>query len=276
MPASIASIPATWAPAVRFGDAAPLNTLAAEAYERIRADIVAGRLRPGTKLMVALVKERYGIGGSPMREALTRLSADGLLKNEGQKGFRVASATIAELADIGRLRMHLELIATASAIRNGSVEWEVRVLSEFRRLQHALDSYNRDPAGYADAWEKNHRAFHFAVLSGCESPWLLHFCDRIYDQTERYRRLFTRYEDIPPALISSHKEIVDAVLARNAEEALRLTRNHVAFATRLTLGDMLENGAAPDPVAEAAIAALDDPALDVVKPNLDALARASG
>lgn len=260
-----------WGPGTRVEEGAALNTLAAEAYEKIRADLVAGRLHPGTKLRTELVKQRYGFGGSPMREALTRLAADGLLQREGQKGFRVASATVGELADIGKLRLQLELIATASAIRHGNVEWEVRVLSDYRRLGHAVDSYNRDPATYADQWERSHRSFHFAVLSGCGSPWLLHFCDRLYDQTERYRRLFTRYEDIPPALMSTHKEIVDAVLSRDGELALRHVRNHVAFATRQTLNDMLAHGVASDPAAEAAIAALEDPRSDVIRPNLDFL-----
>lgn len=250
-----------WGPRVRAGQLAQMNTLSIKAYELIRADVIGGRLTPDAKLMTSLVKQQYGIGGSPMREALTRLAADGLLKNEGQKGFRVAAVSVGELADLASVRLQLELLAVAAAIRIGNVEWEVRILSEFRRLQHVVEGYHTDSAAYADLWETTHRAFHFAILSGCDSPWLLHFFDRIYDQTERYRRLFTRYENIPPPLISSHKEILDALIAGDRDSALALTRSHIAYAARQTLSDMLAYGAvAADPDAEAAIAALSDPA----------------
>lgn len=261
MTSAAAKTQATWGPGIRVGRTETPNTLAAEAYERIRADVVAGRLTPGTKLLTEAIKERYGIGGSPMREALTRLAADGLLKNEGQKGFRVASASIGELADIGHVRLHLELKALADSIRYGSVDWEVSVVSSFHRLRHAVESYSKDPAHYADEWEATHRAFHFALLSGCGSPWLLHFCDRIYDQTERYRRLYTPYDKIPPPLISSHKEIMDAVLARELEKGLTLARDHIAFATRQTLADMIASGVSSDAAGQSAIDSLQDTTL---------------
>jgi DNA-binding GntR family transcriptional regulator len=245
----------TWGPGLRSVRTTPPNTLSTEAYVRLRADIVSGRLAPGVKLTTKGVKERYGIGGSPMREALTHLAADGLLETEGQKGFTVVSASIGELADIGRVRMQLELQALALAVKRGGVDWEVALVSQFHRLQHALES-PRSEERYGDEWEQTHRAFHFALLSGCASPWLMHFCDRIYDQTERYRRLYTRYERIPAKLTRSHKALLDAALARDVEKSLALTRDHIAFATRQTLADMLAAGVKPDPAAEAAIGEL--------------------
>jgi GntR family carbon starvation induced transcriptional regulator len=247
-----------WGPGVRYIRQTPGNTLASEAYELVRADIISGRLAPGGKLLTESIKERYGIGGSPMREALTRLAADGLLTNEGQKGFRVVTASVGELADIGRVRMQLELNALTLAIEIGGVEWEVSVVSRFHRLQHALQSYRQNPDSYGDEWESSHRAFHFALLSGCDSPWMMHFCDRIYDQTERYRRLFTRYDRIPSKLNDSHKQIFDAAIARDLDTCLLLTRQHIAFATRQTLADMLTAGAAPDAKAELSIEQLGD------------------
>ncbi|MGH8238763.1 MAG: FCD domain-containing protein [Steroidobacteraceae bacterium] len=246
----------SWGPRVRVLQSSPPNTLSAELYERIRADVVGGRLQPGSKLLTAAVKRRYDVGGSPMREALTRLAADGLLKNEGQKGFKVVAVSIGELADIGRLRLELEFGALLESIKRGGVEWEVNVVSQFTRLQHALTDLTRNPVDYADEWETTHRAFHFALLGGCNSPWRQHFCDRIYDQMERYRRLFTKHKNIPSALLSSHKTIMDAALARDAATAGRLLSEHIIFATRQTLADMRKHGVGPAPEAEAAIESL--------------------
>jgi DNA-binding GntR family transcriptional regulator len=252
MRASVEDTIPNWGPGLRSMRTTPANTLSTEAYDQLRADVVSGRLPPGTKLTTKGVKERYGIGGSPMREALTRLAADGLLETEGQKGFTVVSASIGELADIGRVRMQLELQALSQAVKRGSVEWEVSVVSQFHRLQHALEA----PLTDGDEWEQTHRAFHFALLSGCASPWLMHFCDRIYDQTERYRRLYTSYERIPAKLMHSHKALLNAVLARDLEKTLALTRDHIAYATRQTLADMLAAGVTGDPAAETSIAEL--------------------
>lgn len=255
-----------WGPGLRSVRAGPANTLASEAYDRVRADIVGGRLEPGSRLLTESIRERYGIGGSPMREALTRLAADGLLSNEGQKGFRVVTASIGELADIGRVRMQMELNALSLAVQRGDVEWKVSIVSQFQRLQHALQGYEANPESYGDEWETSHRAFHFALLAGCNSPWLMHFCDRIYDQTERYRRLFTHYDRIPTTLLDSHKFLLDTAMAQDVDACLRINREHIAHATRQTLMDMLEAGAAEDEEAQQRIYALANTPLEGLIP----------
>lgn len=235
-----------------LGNSSP-KTLSAAAYERVRADIVSGAVKPGTKLLTNLVKQHYGIGGSPMREALVRLTAEGLVCNEGQKGFRVAGTSISELADIARLRYELEPRGLADSIQLGDVEWRVGVVSEFHRLQAAIDTDNPDPREYANQWEKAHRAFHFALLAACRSPWLLRFCGQLYDQAERYRRIYTAYQSIPLGLIASHEEIMNAALGRKVDLAIGLIRRHIAFAAHQTLMDMRKHNVPADPAAEAMI-----------------------
>src|SRR5690606_14642834 len=241
----------SWSPGVRSITPAPPKTLSEEAYELIRADVIAGRLAPGERLANAAIKRRYSIGGSPMREALTRLAADGLIVGVGQRGFRVVSATPGELADIGRVRLHLELHVLAESIRKGGVDWEAEIVSRYHRLTRAMEE--RKTAAYADNWEREHRAFHFAILSACGSPWLLHFCDRIYDQTERYRRLFTKYSDIPPCLVEAHGEILETILRRDVKKSVALMKQHIVTATQQTLNDMLKAGVPVDPSIKKAI-----------------------
>jgi len=68
----------------------PAGTLASSVYDRLRGDILSGSLPPGEKLRTEALRSRYEVGNSPIREALNRLSADGLVTREDQKGFRVA------------------------------------------------------------------------------------------------------------------------------------------------------------------------------------------
>jgi DNA-binding GntR family transcriptional regulator len=95
-------------------------TLTDQAYERLREDIVHGAFHPGDKLRIEFLKQTYDVGATPLREALYRLSADGFVHVQGQRGFRVADMSLEELKDITNLRVVLEGMAlTSRTSRNG-------------------------------------------------------------------------------------------------------------------------------------------------------------
>ena len=85
-----------------------LPTLNASALARLRDDIVACRLMPNKWLRVEMLRERYGIGTSPIREALMRLEAEGLVELEQNKGFKVSNVSSEGLADLMRTRIEIE------------------------------------------------------------------------------------------------------------------------------------------------------------------------
>ena len=83
--------------------------------------------------------------------------------------------------------------------------------------------------------ERRNRAFHAALESACNSPWLLHMCELLYDQSERYRRNFVAYPKIEPRIYEEHRAIMEAALAREAKTACRVLAEHIrrgAEATR--------------------------------------------
>ena len=82
-------------------------TRASAVYEQLRADITHGVLEPGAKLRVGAMGERYGVGASPLREALNRLSAEGLVARTDQRGFSVAALSWDELPILTRNRVQL-------------------------------------------------------------------------------------------------------------------------------------------------------------------------
>src|SRR3546814_6327802 len=93
---SVSMNPAATAPSAR--------TLARQAYQRIRQDIVAGRLLPGSKLKLESLVQQYRIGMSPLREALARRVGDQPVNSLEQSGFWVAPLSLEELDDISRVR----------------------------------------------------------------------------------------------------------------------------------------------------------------------------
>jgi GntR family transcriptional regulator, carbon starvation induced regulator len=102
-------------------------------YEQLRREIVSGRLLPGEKLRVEVLRERYGVGGSPLREAMNRLTAEGLVSQLDQKGFRVSPVSTDELLELTRTRCWLNEITLRESITRGDAAWEEQVLLAFHR-----------------------------------------------------------------------------------------------------------------------------------------------
>lgn len=221
-PASVSSAPETLAG----------ETIADSLRRLIRLEIVRGRLQPGAPLRTQVLCDEFGCSMAPLREALSRLSADGLVVAESQRGFRVASVTRAEWQDLIDRRLEIETRALALAVQHGSDEWEGEVV----RCEHefALVSQRRSKRrGEIDElWEQRHRALHLALLSGCGSPWLLRFCESLHDHCDRYRRLAKPASAAMDRLDTGEHALVAAALGRQRQRAVQLMREHI-----LAIGD---------------------------------------
>jgi DNA-binding transcriptional MocR family regulator len=109
-------------------------TRASAVYEQLRDDITRGVLEPGSKLRVGAISERYGVGASPLREALSRLSAEGLVARTDQRGFSVAALNWDELPVLTRNRVQLESLALAESIEHRDAAWEDQLALLVHRL----------------------------------------------------------------------------------------------------------------------------------------------
>jgi len=249
-----------WGPAPRRQIDAP-KTLADEAYQRIHDDIIRGVFAPDEKLQPDALRERYNIGLSPVREALSRLALEGLAVTEGQRGFFVAPATRQELLDIADLRINFSMMALQRSIERGDDAWENRVVTTYYQLHKLENLTKREPQTFHDEWERRNRDFHQALESGCGSPWLLHFCDILHDQIERYRRRFVVYTDIHPTIAEEHRQIMELSLARDSA-ACKVLKHHFEHATNVIGRSMAEavKGPAPAKKPRAAAKAKQKPA----------------
>ena len=218
---------------VRVRAAEPGRTLASNVLERLRHDILECRLEPGARLRFADLRVRYGVGTSPLREALMRLASDGLVMLEDHRGFHVAPVSAEKLLDKAFMRKEIETKALVLGIRNGDNAWEARVLAAFHALARRARP-DRDGAMDPD-WEARHCAFHFALVSGCGSDWLLRFRAILFDQWDRYRRLSIKYARDDRDFMREHRELKDAALERDADAATYLMNRHITMSTRQLL-----------------------------------------
>ena len=142
------------------GPAKQKPTRADDAYQKLRADILSGVLPPGHKLKFDVLQSELGYSASPLREALTRLSADGLVTSEHHRGFSVAEISYHELKDITRLRCLLEPLALKGSIEEGNDAWEADLLATFHRLSKIEERIGLGPNVPDDNWAHWHKHFH--------------------------------------------------------------------------------------------------------------------
>lgn len=201
------------------------RTGAQEIQNRLAADILAGRLIPGARLKLSEISDRYGSGMSPLREAMAGLSGMGLVLQEGQRGFRVAPVSLADLQDVIAMRSLLEVKALTLAISNGDVEWEAKIIASY----HRLTRHQRTSQQLIDEqWERLHRDFHLSLIEACHSARLFSYCDTLLAQFDRYRRIAVIACNRHAILTKRDGLIVEATLARDAVSACQLLSEHMA------------------------------------------------
>jgi GntR family carbon starvation induced transcriptional regulator len=227
------SAPAFWPSATDFTP--PVGrTLAAKVFRQMRADILECRLPPGSKLPFDELRARYSVAVSPLREALTRLTEEGLVILEEHRGFKVAPVTRQKLHEIISTRREVDALTIRLSIERGDAAWEARVRASFADLSSGPISAND---GEMDSvWERSHAAFHASLHSGSGSMWLERLCALLFDQTTRYRRLWFKHLRGDFDVVGEHCQIMEAVLARDVLAATYLLRRH----TELLVNPLLD------------------------------------
>ena len=202
------------------------TTRASAVYERLRADITCGALSPGSRLRVEAIGARYGVGASPLREALNRLSAEGLVARSDQRGFSVAPLDWDELPLLTRNRVQLESLALREAIERRTPAWEDQLVLLVHRLSRTPRSLSADHYEPNPAWEATHRDFHRTLLAGCPSRWLRGFCDTLADAAYRYRQVAAGANFSTRNEHAEHVALFTAAIDGRTDEAVRLLEEH--------------------------------------------------
>ncbi|WP_270937415.1 GntR family transcriptional regulator [Falsiroseomonas oryzae] len=192
--------------------------LTLQVHRRLRADLLNGRIAPGSKLKVQAIGAAYGAGASPVREALSSLAAEGLVQRIEGRGFRAAPATVGEFDELVRARCWLEEVVLRESLSAGDAAWEEALVVAQWRLRR-LD---RGDA----AWEAAHAAFHRALLAACPSSTLRDMAETLRERAERYRAL-ARPAAYPGRDVGAeHHAIAETALARHVPRAIMLLKEH--------------------------------------------------
>lgn len=218
------------------------QTLADAAYTQLRRDIIVGTRAPGERLRIERLKSIYGIGPTPLREAMQKLAQDGLVISKGNRGFAVAPLDPAEFQDLNLARTVIEKEALRLSIERGKDPWEARVVAAAHIMGKEDAALAEAPAQLPDSWERANTELHAALVSACGSEWLLKIRAGLHDLCERYRRASVYQKLGARDLRAEHAAIVEAALDRDADKACALIEAHFA----LTASMLTAEGEAED------------------------------
>jgi GntR family transcriptional regulator, carbon starvation induced regulator len=214
-------------------------TIGLRIFGALKSDVLSGRLLPDERLNIDALSERYEVSLSPLREALVKLAATGLVLATDRKGYRVAGLSREDLADIGRTRRHIERAALTDAMKFGDDEWE----ADIARALHVLTKATKVEAKravYGLDWEACHKAFHRSLVAGCGSRRLMEMWDGIFDQGIRYRQIAQALGLYHGDSANEHAELFELVTARKAKAALDCMEAHVGVSGQVLVETMDE------------------------------------
>ena len=214
------------------------ESFAGQVVNQLKQDILQGFFAPGEKLRMARLKERYQMGVSPLREALSQLIVEQLVVVENQRGFRVHPVSQAELKDIYQTRAHIESLCVRLAIEQGGDEWEANIIACDHRLKKAAtlltqntEIDNETARQQLQEWEHIHHLFHSAITAGCQSPTLLDVRNRLYEKASRYRNLWLKQYMMNNQAFDinekDHHLLLQAILKRDSDQACSIVYEHL-------------------------------------------------
>ncbi len=214
------------------------DNFAGQVLGRLKNDILSGFFGPGEKLKMSILKARYDVGVSPLREALSQLMVEQLVVVENQRGFRVHPISREEMIDIYNTRANIEALCVEQAIEKGDDQWEANILAANHLLNKSgelLEKADQD----RQEWEFRHQAFHYAIACGCQSNILLQLRRGLYERASRYRNLWLKENMINHAVYDAnrqeHNDLLEALLERNSEKATKIVKAHLLGPCELLL-----------------------------------------
>ncbi|HYG88783.1 MAG TPA: GntR family transcriptional regulator [Azospirillum sp.] len=207
------------------------------AHDWLEAEILSGRLPPGSRIMLDALAERRSVTPSEMREAAIQLSNDGLAFLDGGASLRVAPVSLADLKDLTATRIVVEKEVLRSSILAADADWEARVRAAFGELSAVEALLGDNPRAHLDRWERCNGEFHGALVAACPLRRLMRFNRLLYKQHERYRRLVLVQRTTPRDVHAEHLALFEAAIARDVEAACAVLEEHIARTV-----DMLANG----------------------------------
>jgi len=187
--------------------------------ERLRRALLAGDIKPGEPIRVAQLEKSFGVSHIPIREAVRRLEAEGLIVAEPQRAAVAAGVDLEDLGGLYDIRRIIECEVIRRSVARMTEEQVERVQEALLALEAVAQDHDSP-----EFWDL-HMDFHWALLEPGATPWVRRVLDQVWLASQRYVRLFVSatFDDA----MRDHRELLEACEARDDERAEAILRRHL-------------------------------------------------
>ncbi|MCR4610410.1 MAG: GntR family transcriptional regulator [Lachnospiraceae bacterium] len=194
-------------------------------FNTLRDAILRGEMTPGERLMEIPLAHKLGVSRTPVREAIRMLENEGLAVTYPRRGAQVAKMSEKDLDDVLEIREVLDTLAVSLACDNMGEE-------DFDRLQQAVDEFVAATKGNdIRLIVKKDEEFHNVIYECSNNPRLRTILTNLKEQMYRFRFEYVKDPSTYPTLINEHREILDALRARDKSKVVELTSTHLVNQT---------------------------------------------
>jgi DNA-binding GntR family transcriptional regulator len=199
-------------------------TKSAYAYDELRRRILTGDILPGAVFSQTTLAQELGVSTTPLREALRRLAAEGMVQLDSHRDARVTPLTADEARHLYVIRENLDPLAAALAAADRTPQDITRIESALKRLTPLSDSSDLDAMAA-------HREFHRAIYESSHNPLLVGILEGLWDKADQYRQIGLRNQKDSAKdqarVQEEHVQIAEAVIGGDADKAGEIMRRHV-------------------------------------------------
>jgi DNA-binding GntR family transcriptional regulator len=191
------------------------------AYDAIRTELLTCRLAPAERVSVLGLSRQLTVNQSAIREALSRLVAEGLVTLEPNRGFIVTPISVGRFTSLSKARASIDALCLREAIAAADIEFEVELVAASHRVLRRLaqlDGSETTVANYIDA----HARFHETLVSRCDNPWLLWMRKLLFAQSVRYRHFCVPLAREKSEFYAVEGPFLRAVFSKDADRAEKL------------------------------------------------------
>ena len=197
------------------------------AYDALRRELLECGFQPGQPLRIGDLCKRLDVSQGAVREALSRLTSEGLVEAQPQRGFRVTPVSVEDLRDLVNARSEIEQICLRQAIALGDVQWEGRILAAFHELSRTPVLELGTPRRFNRRFVELHHSFFDVLVSACNSPWMGRLRQTLQAHEFRYHGRSPPPSPEERDLIAELREVVQATIDRDADRACALLSAHM-------------------------------------------------
>jgi len=209
------------------------DTLTQRVYKDLRTAIITGKVAGGTRLVESTLAAEMQVSRTPVREALHKLTLEGLLYSIPRAGYIVEEMSDYDIQDLFTTRMIIEQIAARSAIEKITPAELEGLARNLEKTDEVLES------GLTEKMAELDMAFHGLIYKATRSKTLYQICQTLSDHTLKYRIALIHLPEIARKTRDGHYKIYDAILSREPSAVNEAIQLHLQLAKK-DIQDLLE------------------------------------